>query len=296
MSDFASDLWPRTPGELRARFKNDNFPRSRWPAGRQSELLLSLLGLYESKGLSPASSALCDCCENRRPCWHGGGRTAKRRPTADDTEDGGIILPWVGKNYLHRHKRVVLVALNPNIARGDPTELLLEHSISWFRHQDRVFGPEVEYDGHSPFAFRAYQSLAAVVAHADALPIPNRATFPELRETLHQTARLQAVKCIPRVSISKPEREMRRRCPDFLLVDELTILAPDYILGLGGAVRAAFESMDSYRTERTHPKNLLTVGSWNLGRISAIVFLIPHPSPPSRNWEPGDRELREYLR
>jgi hypothetical protein len=191
---------------------------------------------------------------------------------------------------------VVLVGLNPNISRAESTELLLEHGISWCRHQARVFDQEREYDERSPFAFRAYQSLSAVAAHADGLSIPARASFSELRTTLHRTARLQAVKCIPRVEVSRPEREMSHRCPAFVLAEELKILQPRYILGVGARVRDAFGAMNGYRVERTDGKNLLTVGTVAVGRGSTTVFLIPHPSARGNKWKPGDAALRKHLR
>ncbi len=88
---------------------------------------------------------------------------------------------------------------------------------------------------------------------------------------------------------------MPRHCPEFLLHEELEILRPRYILGLGAPVKKAFKAIDSYRTEYEHT-NLLTVGHVYLGRASATVLLIPHPSPPNVSWEPDDRKLRKYLR
>jgi hypothetical protein len=213
MSPAEGTLWPGNGSELRARFEQAGFDPDEIPSGDQTTLLLELLELYasESKDLAPATRPLCDCCPNREPCW-AGAEDARRTPSTDRPEDGGIMLPWVGTRYrpdaLVAPDGLVVIAINPNIAPDHRSFLLSEHEISWRHHCGLETGQKS--DKGSSFAYRMLRSAAAVLDFADELPITDRERPQDLVDALHRTARLQAVKCVPRRDRSKPTSAWNR--------------------------------------------------------------------------------------
>ena len=117
-----------TEPELAGLFEQHGYIPGHRPAGVQARLLLELLDIYHRAGLLPNGNnkPLCRICPNRRPCWDGGREYARKSPPSGD---GGICLPWVGRDYRPR-RDVAIVAINPNLSPDDPSDLLIEHGIT----------------------------------------------------------------------------------------------------------------------------------------------------------------------
>jgi len=104
----------------------------------------------------------------------------------------------------------------PNIAPDHRTFLLSEHEISWRHHC--ALENDQKSDKGSSFAYRMLRSAAALLDYAKKLPITDRERPLDLVDALHRTARLQAVKCVPRHHRSQPTTAIeeslgaRRRC------------------------------------------------------------------------------------
>jgi len=268
-------LWPRDESELRGRFEKGGFDPEEIPDGDQARLLLNLLELYarEDKDLAPATRPLCECCPNHEPCW-AGIEDARRTPGTDRREDGGIILPWVGARY--KPGGLVVIAINPNVAPDHRTFLLSEHEISWRHHC--VLENDQKSDEGSWFAYRMLRSAAALLDCGDKLPITDRDRPQDLVDALHRTARLQAVKCVPRRHRSKPTSAMEQACAPFLLEDELGILRPRVILALGNVPDQAISRLSGYQYLESASSEFLwrhrLAANWG----SSEVFAIPHPA------------------
>lgn len=263
---------PLTTVKLRNRFRDDSFEPAQVPAGTQAQLLVQFLRLYDQKRLLPKRGPrrLCDCCDHREDCW-GAAMDARATPSR---ESGGIVLPWIGRHY--QLGGVVVLAINPNIGAGDETDLLIEHAISWCHHQPGLEQNHRRHEG-SAFAFGAMRSAAVLLDLLDGAPVRDREPC-ELVDALHRTARLQAVKCIPRRTRSSPTRGMWRNCPPFLLSEELKLLRPRYLLTLGNDARGASTALTGYR-----PARRTRSGRGHLGRIefdgwTTDLFSVAHPA------------------
>jgi uracil-DNA glycosylase len=263
--------WTET--RLHRRFKADQYPSRQWPRGLEAKLLVDLLGVYEGAGLSPGTNVpLCRGCPHAPSCW-ANGHEYQRVPRRGAVGDGGICLPWVGRDY-RPQRDVVTVAINPNLGPGDPSDLLIEHGITWDHHVVGLALNDRSHEG-SRFAFGAMRGAAALLDVADGIPVRDREPH-ELAGLVRRVARLQAVKCIPRTPTSKPLPNMWRNCPQFLLGQELDILRPQFILTLGTDPRRAVSGLDGYRqrrcrAQRVHHGELVREG-WQ-----ATVFGVDHP-------------------
>jgi Uracil DNA glycosylase superfamily len=291
MSATEGTLWPCDHNELRARFKHAKFFPEEIPNGDQATLLLDLLKLYAEKDLAPAARPLCECCPNKKTCW-AGAMDARRTPSRDRPEDGGIILPWVGARY--QLGGLVVIAINPNVAQDHRTFLLSEHEISWRDHCVLESGQKNDDDSY--FAYRMLRSAAALLDLASELPITDRERPEDLIDALHRTARLQTVKCVPQRDDSEPTSAMGRVCPAFFLDAELEILQPQLILTLGSVPDAAISRLSGYEYLESASVEYLwrhrLIREWG----SAEVFAIPHPANRHGGWHRGHEALLAALR
>jgi hypothetical protein len=182
---------------------------------------------------------LCQVCVNRDPCWQ--SAPDARRESADG--DGSLCLPWIGPRY--QPGGVAIVGVNPNIGYEDQTDLTSEYWISYDQHIRYLAAGYRRTP--SRFAYGAYRSAAALLDAAAGRPITDRDP-DQLPDAVLRTARLQAVKCVPKRRNSNPADEMWERCPPMLLASELDILRPGRILVTGADPRVrGLEMIDGYR-------------------------------------------------
>lgn len=284
-------VWPRDEGELRLRFEDAHFCPEEVPTDEQAHVLLDLLACYDDHGLAPARRPLCWYCPHAKACWASAAHT-RRVPTRERPEDGGIILPWVGAG--HRQGGVLVLGVNPNIAAEDRTYLLSEHELSWDLY-DSSLRQAQRTVGRSTFAYRMARSASLLLSWAEGASIPDPDDPGPLLRALHSTARLQAVKCIPKRARSRPTRTMTRRCPSFLLERELEILRPGLILTLGNVPDGAIAQLPGYTYLEDQSSEYLWRHRIIAGWGQAEVFAIPHPADPRGGWKRGNETLQHVL-
>jgi hypothetical protein len=272
------------------RFVAAGRPAEQIPQGEQASLPIKLLAVYEQAGLAhdPWPQPLCRCCRHNERCWTG-PQSEHRHPTATEPEDGAVMLPWVGPKY--RPGGVAIIAINPNIAPDDPTNLLLEHGISWDQHEAKL-RQNFKLNDRSPFAWKSLTTAAALLDYIDGRPAQTREPR-ELIDALHRTARLQAVKCVPKVRNSTPRPGMQKLCPAFLLGDELRVLEPGYVLVFGVPAREAVRRLSEFVPEKSSPH--LSSGRLISGDWSADTFALAHPSAHYDAWNHSHAALLDLL-
>lgn len=174
----------------------------------------------------------------------------------------------------------MILGVNPNISADEWSELLSEHSITWERH---VLPLSKGKRGQGRFAFAAYRTAAALLDLLDDSPVRLREP-EELVDIPARTARLQAVKCLPKCRGSTPRAKMWKHCPPLLLGDELNVLRPSALLVLGGKPLSASKALDQRAAGRAlafepRPSRLerVTRGLLCGENWSADVYGLPHP-------------------
>jgi hypothetical protein len=276
---------PTTIGELRALFAKWEFPRERVPRGAPATLLIALMRLYSDRGLLDVANPrpLCEICPNAETCWN----TAR-----DALREGEMCLPWIGPRY--KAGGVAIVAVNPNLDPEDTSELLLEYWISYERHIATLRRGD-KSDERSRFAYGAYRSAAALLdAFADRRVIHRRPE--ELADAVLSTARLQAVKCVPKRASSTPTPDMWRHCPGMLLADELDVLRPGAVLVLGGKAREQVEMLGGFVYDARCRSDDLWRGRMRRDGWDAQVYGVAHPGARQGVAQRSELALLRHLR
>lgn len=268
---------PRTVRELQERFSEYSFASEAIPVASQAKTLLRLLDVYEQAGLLPDErpTSLCSICRNKTACWSTAKRNEWRQPRrsdAEDDENGCVPLPWVGPRY--RRGGVVVLGINPNIHRRDYSDVLIEHSNTWCQYIAN-FRRGKRSVGGSRFGFAAMRSAAALLDALDG-PRPRLREPEELVETMLRTARLQAIKCMPKRPSSKPYADMWRHCPQMLLMEELNVLKPGVVLALGRKPVDALEQLEGFDAPRSRASRS-RIGTLRGRGFTADVYSLPHP-------------------
>jgi hypothetical protein len=276
--DAIVDPVPETVTALRDRFAADGFD-DQIPRGEPAKMLVRFRTLYSSKGLlrEGRPAALCDVCANKNECWPKDAGKTRRRPkpkrSLEDNENGGVFLPWIGPKY--EAGGVVVLAINPNVAANDDTDLLIEHAITWDWHVDGLRQGKVS-NANSRFAFGAMRSAAALLDAIAGEPVKDRRKPEELADAVRRTARLQAIKCIPRRVNSEPYSAMWDHCPSLLLRDELNILRPRKLLVLGKDPAKAVRNINGFDA-KSKPGTDFGIGTLRRRLWEADVYALPHP-------------------
>jgi hypothetical protein len=277
----------RTESELAGLFEAYGYGSGQRPAGVQARLLLELLDIYHRAGLLPdgKNKPLCRICPNKRLCWDGGTEYLRKSPPVGN---GGICLPWVGRDY-RPGRDVVIVAINPNISPSYPSDLLIEHGITWEHH---IVGLALNARSHehSRFAYGSMRGAAALLDVADGALARDREPH-ELAGLVRRVARLQAIKCIPTTPTSEPLPNMWLHCPDFLLASELDVLHPQFVIALGEHPRWALSRLEGYRSKRCGAARLHR-GEIRRDGWHATVYGLDHPRVGNASDESLIRTLR----
>jgi hypothetical protein len=189
--------------------------------------LLDLAQIYEQEhvladGRAPALWRKCTC----RAEWAGFPDDWKPRRAVGGQGNGGIVFPWIGRNY--EPGGVVVLGINLRDASG----LYVEYEIA--ARQLEVLAAGGYKVHNSWWAYRSARSAAAALrslAGADEFDIENPS---ELAPVLDATARLQAVKCSSRDGArSARTAEMNANCPPRYLARALAVLRPAVLVSFG---------------------------------------------------------------
>jgi hypothetical protein len=259
------------------------------PAGQQADLVLQIADLYERRGLlteAAAAPPLWNCCSNAAACWG-------RLPSTARVEPGGISLPWVGPDY--RPGGVAVLGMNFHEASG----LTMAFQLAAYELEHLPTGRrKMTYDASgyrgSMFAYRSTRSAAVLLDVADGKPAADHLEPAELGPALSRLARVQAVKCAPANGRrSAPDPEMWANCPEMLLLAELEVVRPAFLIAFGGDAGAALARIPGYQQEPGFGK--VRHGTLNLGERSSDVFVLGHPTAREPVWQTSHDDLLAAL-
>lgn len=263
------------------------------PTGNQMGLVQQFSKLYEKRGLllpgaadGRVAPALRLCCPNGEACW----KAARDRRR--NVNKGGITLPWVGPAY--RSGGVLVLGMNFDDAEGIAMSFRLAH---WERDAlargCKLMNYDVDGYRGSSFAYRSTRSAALLTDLINGGPVYDRIDPPELADVLDQIVRIQTVKCSPRNDAwSKPTTAMLTRCPPLLLLDELAVAQPRFIVAFSAVVRRAIGGLPSFTPVSRGSQ--YGVGKLVIGDLSPTVFMLAHPR--SSSWPASHGALISYLR
>ncbi len=255
-----------------------------------------LLERYRRLGVVTDDNSSCflpDECPRCVTCWAG---AEKRKPGRADAASQ-IAAPWVGAGYKQGGLLVVMQNMNdwggidlsaePNIgmrAAGRAARIQLQQGCR------RLFsdeggkpypGTNVWYRGiaYAGIWLEAAGDIASPLVWSSQSPDP-----PSLARVVDQIAITQQVKCSPLGERSDPTLAMWSECADFLLRDELVVLAPSRIvvlgegLGLKRVLPLREEGCESVRLNRTTLSVKLHSARIDGARVD--VLSVPFPSRP----------------
>ncbi len=248
-----------------------------------------LLALYRSKKLlnneKPVLVALHlhECCDMATRCWP--TKALKRRPE-HGSDNGKISLPWIGSKY--EKFRVLVLGENfyecggleacTNLIRLAKSEMMEKNTkrvlASGKTDKDKIYRGTYFY-----YKMACYCSVLTHFLDEGAtdniLPGPFDANL--VAEFFDRVAYTNHVKCSPSDSLSRPEAAMWEECGKHILVDEIRLLDPEWIIVLG-------KGNNSYYLNRfVSPAEVQSIGTVSgfLGQIggkSIRVIVVPHPS------------------
>lgn len=265
-----------TESELRAVLRADDVPSSLIPRGAPMQMLVEVAGLYEREGLLGASRRyLPRCCALREQCWKGHQWVPPRRN--ESRWDGGISLPWIGPRY--RPGGLAIIGINFNDTGGLTAAFTLARDdCSCMKEGYRKVRYGLDWDEYpgSQFPYGSARAATAVIDRMSGRRAKDHDDPAEVADVLLDVVRVQSVKCAPTdTTHGAPYPRMKSRCPDFLLLGELTITEPSVVLGFGKPVRDFFLA---------HPRFGRAGASTFQGRLgyapgrSAKTFLLSHPN------------------
>ena len=233
----------------------------------------------------PTSDDLWDSCAHGADCLHRdrGVKPKHMRPR----------LPWVGPRYAEG--RIAVVAINSRDDGLPDAEIKAAvQVIDSLRQGHRGFGP----NSRSFFHYRVASAVHAVLLSQEGRLCDERPDPSRTADALLSCARLQAVQCSPlSTSRRSPTSAMVRNCPEFLLRDQLEVLAPDVLLLFGQAAHRAIETPPLqmiWDITWANSDRCFSRGQTTLAKRPLTVCAFSHPSTPrwSRSW----RAYRESLR
>lgn len=212
-----------------------------------SNLQSLILQLYKEKGVVTdlnQALPLCDHCSLSGECYKG---HELRKPTLKNPDWSLIEMPWIGKNYYKN--KIVILGINPNEDGGlDQLNLLLEAAKSELQAgKTKVNFGYIYDDGRKYSGTYLWHRIAAYSKIANgALTLDKEDVMKEIELTsdisiqptavadqYENIAFLNHVKCSPLGERSKPTDKMWENCGQHILLEELRILRPQWLIVLG---------------------------------------------------------------
>lgn len=236
------------------KVRNSKYPEHTHPewdsdlAEYQTTNLRTLvMQLYKEKGLVTdfgKALPLCDHCSLSGECYKG---NEQRKPTLVNPDWSQIELPWIGKNYYKN--KIVILGINPN-EDGGLNEL---YSLIDSAKSELLFGKtKVNFnytyeDGKKYKGTYLWHRIAAYSKIANgALRIDKEEVFKfvdlvsdesmlpqNVADQYDNIAFLNHIKCSPLGERSKPTNKMWENCGNHILLEELKILRPNWLIVLG---------------------------------------------------------------
>lgn len=261
---------------------------------QQIDFLLQLASIYAHRGVlrDRLIPSLVRCCEMAMECWR--DVSEERRPRGVSgrdpaSENGCMILPWVGPEYMRGG--VCVLGMNIHYGGGD-AELGIEYRIAldpkWGQLPNLRKGRQPH---RSKWAKCTMQDVAAVLRAARGLP-PETTDPSELADALLRSSRVQVVKCSPIGERSTPLPNMVRNCPSQFMLRELDVLQPSVLLAYGQPVKEALRGAGGWTVEESEPT--FQRGTMKL-RPGTTVLVLTHPAHGRGGWTVAHRALLRSL-
>jgi len=251
--------------------------------------------LYKEKGFMNEDGqalSLCDCCTYSEECYRGNER---RKPNLVNPQWSLIELPWVGKNY--SKNQIAFLGINPN-EDGGLNELYSLFSAARSELESgktKVDFGYVYQDGKKYKGTYLWHRIAAYSKVVNgALSIGNEALFemfdfmkednfsPEnVASEYDNIAFLNHIKCSPIGDRSKPTNKMWENCGKHILLEELKILRPDWLIVLGSGDNAWALNKNVFAgTPLPSGGKIKHYKTRALGIMTKVV-VVPHPAAPA---------------
>jgi hypothetical protein len=248
-------------------------------------LVDELCSLYTAHGLFDGDHAQpLDCdCPAAADCWSMLGPA--ERPPRDEAP---ISVPWIGPRYAEGG--VAAVAINFNAYGGLGGQ--------WWIRRGAI--DALRAGKRKRFDYRAGTYLALLHACLARQQLDTEPPPATVADAWDASAFLEAVKCSPRRTSSRPTEEMWRNCPDRYLVAELEQLTPSTLLLIGHETVRAVSGLLSTQLVEGHPNvwrgrsvlggrevelvgcNHPSFGHWRTSTPSLASSLALHPLEPER--------------
>lgn len=273
----------------------------------QSRNLLSLIHkMYKEKGLVSEYGQelpLCDCCTYSDECFRG---YEGRKPNIVNTQWSFIELPWVGKNYI-KHK-IVFLGINPNEDGGlnELYTLFNAASLELSSGKTKVDFGYVYPDGKKYKGTYLWHRIAAYSKIINgALSIGNeeinkKSDFMKednflpkyVADEYDNIAYLNHIKCSPLGDRSKPTDKMWENCGRHILLEELKILRPEWLIVLGSG-----DNTWALNKNVLKDYELALDGKFKCYKTRAFntttkVIAVPHPAAYANG---ANKEYYQYL-
>lgn len=251
------------------------------------QLLRSLLSIYAERRLTAGGRGLplhCSC-QFAADCWND---ASGRAPDSSDPASH-VAAPWIGNGY--QHTRILAIGENLNELGGLLAQWRLFRRAIYkmkFLNKRRLFGGGLTADGRlyrgTMFHFRLASYAHAL--HRAICPLElhrQQALIKEPRwlgEVLDLIAFTNQVKCSPTGTRSKPTDAMWRNCGAHLLLAEIQVLQPQWILLVGKTRNRWFfeESICRNRRVLVYDDRVTAAFTCDVEHLPLRVLAIPHPS------------------
>jgi hypothetical protein len=206
---------------------------------RTVSLVDRLCSLYADHGLFDGDRARpLDCdCPAAAACWSGLG-PSERPPRAE----APISVPWIGPRYAAGG--LVAVAINFNAYGGLGGQ--------WWIRRGAI--DALRAGKRKPFDYRTGTYLDLIHASLAGRQLETEPPPAAVADAWEASAFVEAIKCSPRWTSSRPTEAMWRNCPPRYLVDELRLLAPGALLLIGRETMEAVAGLLSAQLAEDEPR------------------------------------------
>ena len=256
-----------------------------------------LIDLYTEKGLIDSSNnavPLCDTCIHSSECYKG---FENRKPSLTHPEWSYLSVPWIGANY--NKNKIAVLGINPNedggldqlyklidCAKGELSEGITKVNFGY------VYENGKKYKGTFLWhRMAAYTKVVRSALSCEKGDIYTEQSLMEMKnfdpksisDEFDNMTYLNHIKCSPLGELSKPTNMMWENCGKHILLEELKIIRPGWLIVFGtGDNLWAFQKhlLEGNHTSCEASGKLKYFKTTALG-FKMNVIAIPHPASPA---------------
>lgn len=268
---------------------------------QQDNLQKLILDLYKEKGYinnMGGATSICNTCDFSNSCYEG---QEERKPDKINKEWSEIILPWIGKSYTKY--KIAFLGINPNEDGGlfQAYKLIEEAKKEMLEGITKVNFGYVHASGvrigkkyKGTFLWHRMAAYTKSIKSAlscdpddlmKAYELNNIENFEpqKVANEFDSIVFLNHIKCSPLNERSKPSSKMWENCGGNVLLEELKILRPEYLilLGTGDNLWALIHhTLKEHNLSFSEYKEMKYINTTVLG-FSTKIIAIPHPAAPA---------------